>query len=223
MKSKERVLQAVNHQESDRPPVFADFTPEIAAKLEKKFGLKEPELGIYLGNDMIITSVGISTSFERLQQGTYICEWGIKWEKVGLYTEMIEHPLNDIEVFNSYKPPNPYRSSIYEEAKKIVEKYGNDYAVVGGIPCTIFEASWYLRGMDKFMIDLLSNKTFVNDLMDTVMHYHFVAGKKLIDIGVDIILTGDDVGMQTGMMISPNLWREFLKPRYVIYFMNSKK
>ena len=41
------------------------------------------------------------------------------------------------------------------------------------------------------------------------------AGKKLIDLGVDMIWLGDDVGMQHGMMLSPDLWREFLKPRMV--------
>ena len=215
-------MRAVGHQETDRPPIFADFTPETAAKLEKRFGLKEPELGIYLGNDMIVIPVGISTSFEQAQKGTYVCEWGIKWQKVGLYTEMIEHPLGDDRAFNSYKPPNPFRSSIYEEAGRIIKKYGDDYAIVGAIPCTIFEASWYLRGLDKFMVDLLTDKVFVNDLMDTVMHYHFVAGKRLIGMGVDIIWTGDDVGMQTGMLISPDLWREFLKPRYRYLFHEFK-
>ena len=32
-------------------------------------------------------------------------------------------------------------------------------------------------------------------------------------MGVDMIWTGDDVGMQTGMLISPALWRRHLKPR----------
>jgi uroporphyrinogen-III decarboxylase len=32
-------------------------------------------------------------------------------------------------------------------------------------------------------------------------------------MGVDMIWTGDDVGMQTGMLISPRVWRKFLKPR----------
>jgi uroporphyrinogen-III decarboxylase len=35
----------------------------------------------------------------------------------------------------------------------------------------------------------------------------------MIDMGVDMIWLGDDVGMQTGMMMSPYTWREYLKPR----------
>ena len=39
-------------------------------------------------------------------------------------------------------------------------------------------------------------------------------GRRAADgMGVDMIWTGDDVGMQTGMLISPALWRRFLKPR----------
>jgi len=36
----------------------------------------------------------------------------------------------------------------------------------------------------------------------------------LCDAGVDVIADGDDVGMQKGMMMSPQMWRRFLKPRY---------
>ena len=32
-------------------------------------------------------------------------------------------------------------------------------------------------------------------------------------MGVDIIWTGDDMGGQQGMLISPEMWRKYLKPR----------
>ncbi|MFQ6067345.1 MAG: uroporphyrinogen decarboxylase family protein, partial [bacterium] len=37
-------------------------------------------------------------------------------------------------------------------------------------------------------------------------------------LGVDIIWIGDDVGMQDRMLMAPELWREFLKPRYGLIF-----
>jgi uroporphyrinogen decarboxylase len=35
----------------------------------------------------------------------------------------------------------------------------------------------------------------------------------LAEAGIDMLQVGDDVGMQTGMMMHPDLWRKFLKPR----------
>ena len=73
------------------------------------------------------------------------------------------------------------------------------------------------------MIDMVSNKDFAHALMDKVMEFPLAAGRKLIELGVDMLWTGDDVAMQTGMMISPALWREYLKPRYAKLYREFKK
>jgi uroporphyrinogen decarboxylase len=73
------------------------------------------------------------------------------------------------------------------------------------------------------MMDMVSNRDFAHALMDKVMEFPLVIGKKLIELGVDMLWTGDDVGMQTGMMISLALWREYLKPRYAKLYSEFKK
>ena len=122
-----------------------------------------------------------------------------------------------------YKIPNPYDDVRYEGSKEIIKKYGNDYWIVGSIPCSIYEASWYLRGMQKYMEDMYIDKEYAHALMDKVMEFPLVAGKKLIDLGVDMLWLGDDVGMQSGMMMSPDSWREYLKPRMAKLISEFKK
>ena len=95
-----------------------------------------------------------------------------------------------------------------------MEKFAEDYAVVGRCKETMFERSWYLTGMEKFLIDLMMEKDYVFELLDRVADYHIRIGMKLIDLGCDIIWTGDDFGTQRGMMISPELFRGVFKPRY---------
>ena len=63
-------------------------------------------------------------------------------------------------------------------------------------------------------MDMYGNKNFVNYLMDKILQFYIPAAKKLARIGVDIIWIGDDVGMQTGMIMSPETFRGFLKERY---------
>ncbi|MHB1347543.1 MAG: uroporphyrinogen decarboxylase family protein, partial [Candidatus Humimicrobiaceae bacterium] len=58
---------------------------------------------------------------------------------------------------------------------------------------------------------------------DKFVDYHFKVGRNLINLGVDVLYIGDDVGMQTAMLISPKLWRKFLKPRYSQLFSDWKK
>ena len=227
MNPKERVRVALSFEEPDRVPVSADYVPEIGKKLSQRVEDKEMDVGVAMGNDMAITTHGFAASYYLKEEPEYYDEWGCKWKYFrnpsGSYTEVIERPLEDEKKLNLYKIPDPYNEKRYEPSRQIIEKYGKDYWIVGAIPCTIFEVSWGLRGLDKFIMDMVSNKDFAHTLMDKVMEFPLVAGKKLIELGVDMLWTGDDVGMQTGMIISPVLWREYLKPRYAKLYSEFKK
>jgi uroporphyrinogen decarboxylase len=59
--------------------------------------------------------------------------------------------------------------------------------------------------------------------MDKVMQFPLVAGRKYIEMGADMVWFGDDVSMQTGMMISLEMWQNFLKDRYATLFAECKK
>ncbi|AOQ23636.1 hypothetical protein MTAT_12180 [Moorella thermoacetica] len=228
MNSKERVKVSLAFEEPDRVPISATYVPEIAQRLREVVGEQELDLGVAMGNDMILTGHGFSMSYYYKDTDVYYCEWGVKWQRFnnnyGSYWEIVEHPLaGDDSKLNSYKIPDPYDDQRYNPSRKIIETYGHDYWIVGSIPCTIFEVAWALRGLDTLMMDMVLNKDYAHALMDKVMEFPLVAGKKLIELGVDMLWTGDDVGMQTGMMISPELWREFLKPRYAKLYSEFKQ
>lgn len=221
MTSKERVQMALSHQKPDRLPVYADFVPGIHQKLADALHIQtEPALSIALGNDMILTGHGISTSYYAFNDDEYTCEWGCKWKyfsnSTGRHPEIVFHPLEIDEsgtLLEQYHIPDPYPEARYEESKALIGTYGKDYWMVGSIPCSIFEAAWYLRGLETFMVDLYDNEEYAVKLLDKVSEFPLVAGLKLIDLGVDMLWLGDDVGMQHGMMLSPALWRKHLKPR----------
>jgi len=85
---------------------------------------------------------------------------------------------------------------------------------VGGMPCTFFEAAWYLRGYEEFLTDLMVNKDFAHALLDRIFTFQLVTGKKIAEAGADIVWLGDDFGTQHSLILSPDVWREFFKPRY---------
>jgi len=228
MNSKERVLMAVNHREPDRVPIFASFVPEEVKKINSYLKNNDTtECLIELGNDMIMVGHGFATSYYLKDDDEYYDEWGCKWKyfnnKSGRYPEVVERPLANKSKLDSYKIPDPHKPGRYDDSKAVIDKYGRDYWVFACIACTIFECAWGLRGLDELMADMIEDKDFVHALMDKVMEFPLAAGKKLIELGVDMLWTGDDVGMQTGMMISPAMWREFLKPRFAKLFQEFKR
>ncbi len=227
MNSRERILTTLNHEEPDRVPIHNFLTPEVLEIYEKETNLKGYDAEIAAGNEWIIYNTGVCSSFYLKDLTKYTDEWGITWQRVahegGVYTEMVSHPLADIKNYDNFKFPDPLNENSYKGLKELVEKYKKDYVIVGGIACTLFENSWYLRGMENWLMDLITNKDFAHDLLDKLMNFYIKCGEKLIDFGVDIIWTGDDFGMQDRMFIRREQFLEFFKPRFAKIYSELKK
>ena len=228
MNSRERVLCSLNHEEPDRCPVFASFVPETVDKLREATGSNEPDIGVFLGNDMVKDCVGLELSFYGEPYPEYSDAWGIKWRykenEYGVYTEIAEHPLaGDKSKLDSFEVPDPEENSQYDNFRKMKKLYGKEKWIIGSSQISIFEAAWYLRGMENLLIDMVSDTDYAEALMDKVMEFPLKASRKYADLGADMVWFGDDISMQTGMMMSVEMWRDFIKPRYATLFSEVKK
>jgi uroporphyrinogen decarboxylase len=217
------------------------FTPEFASRLRMDLlhktgsahnphgGGNTYELEQGLGEDMLLTSVGWANSY-YLEAGSYTDEWGIGWKPCeyttrygkGSYTEISSHPLAQDEALESYRPPDPNRPELYQDAARTLRAFQDEYWIVGVTVTTIFECAWALRGLERLMMDFALNPDIAERVLDIPYQYHLTAAKKLVQMGVDMIQTGDDVGTQSAMMISPQYWRRFLKPRMATFISEIK-
>jgi uroporphyrinogen decarboxylase len=77
----------------------------------------------------------------------------------------------------------------------------------------LFEAAWRLRGFENFMMDLIRRPRLAAYLLDQLTSMLIENVLILARAQVDILLLDDDVAMPTGLMIGPNTWREYFKPR----------
>jgi uroporphyrinogen decarboxylase len=238
MMHRERILAALNHEIPDRCPMQVSFTPEFASRLRNELATThrvEPcapatgrtiDLECALGADMLLAPVGwINSSYENTPQPGGATrrkdEWGVQWHDIGyqtrfgagIYTEIASHPLAEDAAVDSYRPPDPHRPGLYEEAVKLIEERGHDFWIVGMTVCTIFETAWALRGYERLLLDFVLNPELAGRILDIPFRYHLAAAQKLADLGVDMIWAGDDVGAQHRMLMSPATWRRFLKPR----------
>ena len=217
-------------------PFQASFTPEFAARLRADMGLdgrpghnphgggNTYELERALDEDMLLTSVGWANSYYRGDK--YVDDWGIGWRDIayetpygtGKYTEIATHPLADAAALASYRPPDPDAPGLYDDAARVVREYGRDYWIVGVTVTTIFETAWALRGLSRLLTDFVDDPDLAEAILEIPFRFHLAAAKKLAALGVDMIWTGDDVGAQSAMVISPAMWRRFFKPRMSRFF-----
>jgi uroporphyrinogen decarboxylase len=238
----ERTLYAINHRQPDRPPVYVSLTPQVAAKLsealhvpyEEPFDAMESarishmELLTGMGVDIIAIAPTVPTNGQTitLPDGRIKNEWGMVFRNVGIYTEFAEYPLANAATEQDileYPFPDPNAPGRYDQALKMMKTYSEKFAVIGDVETMFFEMSWYLTGMEKFLMDLMMETEYQPHLMDKIMHYIIAAGKKLIGMGVDILWCGDDFGTQSGMMIDPDTFRRIFKPRIKYMFEEFRK
>lgn len=242
MKSRERALRSINHKQIDRPPIFASVTHQVGDKLDQMLGIS-PEKPVdsffsarisysnvllELGNDCVCVAIERPENFtpETSIDGGLTDEWGITWSYTGLYSEMTNHPLKEADSINdldNYSFPSGLENARFNHARSQISKYRSDCAIIGEQECTVFELSWYLTGLEKFLVDLMMERPYIFELMDRVMEINLNQAVKLAELGADIIWTGDDIGNQSGMMMSPDLWRQHLKPRMQHVFATLKK
>jgi uroporphyrinogen decarboxylase len=176
-----------------------------------------------LGNDLVgIASVYPDGFKTRMREdGHLVNEWGMVFKDIGLYSEFVEYPLRNALVkddIQNYSFPDPLAAGRYDAAKEAVKKYKDHYVIIGDLETSIFETAWYLVGLEKFLMDLLMDAEYMPCLLDKIMHINTTIGVELIKLGAEIIWCGDDFGTQKGMIMDPETWRYWFKPRIKYMF-----
>ena len=244
---RDRVMRALNHQEPDRVPLGAySMTDVCYANLRRHLGLT-PMAPQYLGEvsdvvvphedilrlfDLDTRDVAITTTTPRpATHGSdeyYEDSYGVGFRKHGVfYYYPTKHPLagdRTVADVENHPWPTPDQST---PNKALVNKVRSmraetDCALVMGVGGTMFATAWFLCGDDWF-IDLATNAPFADALMEKLLELQLAQATRIFDaLGPDAIdvaiCTGDDFGMQSGLLISPAQYRRFVKPRQRAFF-----
>jgi len=101
-----------------------------------------------------------------------------------------------------------------ETARRLYHE--TEYAIMGGFGGNILELGQALRGWSQFMMDLAIERAFAEDLMDKMVEVHLknLEGYlQAVGSHIQIIQMGDDLGTQNAPQLSPDMYREMIKPR----------
>jgi uroporphyrinogen decarboxylase len=232
MTSRERVLATLARQPIDRVPRLLyeeaiGYTRPIEKLLREKCAPQTPR--DFFGMD--ITRVAFNpTTLPRsrftpwlgpeantaLESGQ-VDEWGV-WRRRGEFHHFarIESPLRGLQDpagLQEYPWPDldqPYR---FEGVRSRVEElHAQGFAVVG-YAGSVFERAWSIRGLEEMMMDLVASPQIAHFLLEHTAAFQQHAAREFARARVDVIITGDDVAGQRGLLMKLETWREFLKPR----------
>jgi uroporphyrinogen decarboxylase len=150
-------------------------------------------------------------------------EFGVVWsmpEDHPLYMDISHHPLADatIEDIAGYPFPDGKDTARFEGVREEVLdlRKNTGYAISTGIGGVVYEICWYMRGLEKWYMDMLENPGFCESLLDRILGFwtDYYSGF-LNEIGdiIDVVMIGDDLAGQSGPLFSPDIYRQIVKPR----------
>lgn len=195
MTSKEAVLRCIEFQNPDFLPVLY-FNKD----LEK--------------SDFVILNYASPKSFAPKVTGEN--EWGAVWENHddGTMGQAKYCPLETgYEMLENYAFPDAYAPGRFDEVQKSIAEASGKF-LLGGYHLSGFAILTSLRGFENAMMDLYWERENFTKLLDRIAEFEMNIAQQYIDLGVDGIAFYDDWGSQSGLMISPKLWREIFKPVY---------
>lgn len=272
--SRERVLMALDHQETDRIPIdlgssrSTGISTNAYEKLKKYLGnsaltmcfdvkqnLAYPDYEILkrLGSDVVILprmvpSIGIpidkmkkgslpqnggecllAAAFNPVDlgdgvQGVYDKAGNLLAKRVkdGFYFDECYNPLKDVTTTEEIDQRLTLPSISDQEmewlrirAKDIYEN--TDFCISGATSTSLFEKGWKDWGMQTFMENLYCEPELIAYYLDKMTDAYIVMMERYLEaVGdyVQIVQNNDDFGEMRGMLISPDLYREFFKPRH---------
>lgn len=151
-------------------------------------------------------------------------EFGVTWSMPHdrpYYMDVSDHPLahDTVEDLADYPFPRGDDPGRFQGLRDRALELRNHtpYAVVSGISGVVYETCWYMRGLEQWFTDMLTEPDFCEALLDQTLKFWLDFFRVFLDeVGdlVDVIMIGDDLTGQTGPLFRPDFYRKVVKPRH---------
>ncbi len=237
MNQRENLLSLIGRKGYDFMPATFFLCPSLIAEYQRRTGSDLPYQAYFNMPWRFIPEiqpVNGDTSrflpyFKDLKPGAHIDMFGVGHEpgsEAAKHMTYMRNPLkniDDVEQVLAYPFPVFQGADLTEQRAAVAALHAQGLAAVGDMEMTIWEASWYIRGMENLMMDMLSEDPIAETLLDTITNLSIDRMRMYIDAGVDILFIGDDVGMQSTLLMSESLYCEWLKPRLTRLIREARK
>ena len=127
-------------------------------------------------------------------------------------------------------PPGPLaagddgKARLREGARRLRQE--TDRAIIGLFGGNLLELGQCFYRNDNFFMLLAGEPERAHRFLDKLLERHLKQLDRFLDAvgdSIDIILFGDDLGMQNGPQVSPAMYREFFQPRERIMWQHVKE
>ena len=218
MNSKERVKGAFSSKGFDRLPMWYGADVGLTENLCTYTNAKDSEdLLEKLGADFYtVRAKYTGPELKTYEDGTYDTMWGIRRGGVS-YGMALEAPLQHAETVKDIEkyefPKAEWFDCRFTEHEKEMAK---NYFVIGGEWAPFWHETYDLITQEKMLMDLLLNPAVPEAIMDRCLEFHLELNERIFTENpglIDMYWFANDIGTNRGLIMNPDTWRKYIKPR----------
>ncbi|MEN8255558.1 MAG: uroporphyrinogen decarboxylase family protein [Verrucomicrobiota bacterium] len=227
MTNREKLIKTLRREGCKGVPVDFVLCPSQIEAFEKRFGHADYQSWFGLYHREVVVELeaqfedGRKLYKEELPADTKIDEWGVarsKGSDAAMHMTHMHNPLKgecSMEDIRNYPYPKIKAAERERVTREVEELHAQGLAAVGVMQMTVWEKAWYIRSMEDLMADMMCGEESAELHFDKVTAISCERAAIHAECGCDVIQLGDDIGMQQSIMMSVDLWREWVKPRLV--------
>ena len=222
MTPRESLLRVLRREGCSEVPFDISLSPAQAEQFRSKTGEDDGAAYFRLQHRKVMLELepcaDPSLFFtEPLPDGTRVDNWGVAHapgSAAAMHMTRLICPLvGDIPLSRVVDYPMPTLTNEERMTASVEAIHESGYAALGPMEQTIWETAWAIRSMEDLMVDMMSGDERALVLLDRVTNVAVARAAAYARAGCDVVQLGDDIGMQSGPMMSLSLWRDWLKPR----------
>lgn len=220
MTNRERVRSTLGHTQPDRIPYCISFTKVAKEKMARFYN--DADFESKLGNCFVLLSSEPRGSWRQVRPNIWEDQFGVQWDRsidqdIGVVCNRLVTEKN----YKGFPFPDPDDSSRFSEYLSIIQANPDGFFVVD-LGWTLYERAWTLAGMENVLAAMADNGSYVHGLFERITEWNLRMIENICRYPIDAIWFGDDWGHQHGLLMGPQLWREFLKPYMKLLFQKVK-
>lgn len=213
--TRQQVIDVIEGRNSTDVPLF--FHKWWGMGLEETYGSALHEMAAPYPDDILgVFYAGPGDIDSYLENPEY--RWGYKdysnaeSHSIGERKVLLED-WSELEQFLAGFPSS-HEPGIFDEPKRQAEAAPADLYKLGCFWCLFHERFWNIRGMENLMMDYYDAMDKLKILGRRLLDYYKEIVDQFAELGYDGIFTSDDLGHQTGPMMSPDTFHELYFPLY---------
>jgi len=212
MTNRERVGAALSHRQPDKVPYDVRFTCKAREAMARY--LHDPAFSDKIGNCFsFLRPCAGGSQYRRVRGELWADEFGVLWDKsVDRDIGVVANRLVSLEEAGTFRLPDAGDPSRFESFAGEIAGDPEGFFVVS-IGFSLFERAWTLCGMENLLAGMVVQKPAVHTLLDRITEFDLALIDRSCAYDIQMVRLGDDWGHQRGLLMGPQLWREFIKPR----------